>query len=667
MGFSFSGLSLVTAAPAELDTNVSVRQGEGGGLKGHDASFLNGKQAAGRKGDSSDSESDWNLALCACADTQTPQRKELPPQASPFSAVLTSAVGAPDSDSSSGGPDSLSIFASEELAVSNGAMDQRLTGLLGTLRGEAGAPALRNAREVLARLNFEGAAGGGTAEGNSPQASALLQSPETAPLPNSVADALKAIAPSRGVPAGEATAREVPSREDTTAVRKDVASSAAVSTSRDLVSSLTAAREQSDADAAISNGEGRAALENFAALPANGRGQAQTPVNGEMPAEMSSKRSQDSPAAVIGAAAGNPSTLERDLASIRKTSAEPNEKTAAGQQIEKRNSAGAKTQSLESTANAYVSAAPGTNSVTPETAATATAPTGVLRSNATALQQQQASGGMDVPAAATSEAQQAQPSEVAFQGELRLRGEGKAADTARANPQQGNLAGLTAAIRDAQSADSGASLRQQAEAKTTPQGLEGNRREVFRGSADLSGGGDSPLGQDHSGGSLDRGTQQTAPLQGAASSQTVSSLTPSAKPAAMPAAAHLDAIPETTTPETNQPARSLALKIQTEDRGAANVVLTDRGGQVHMTVRSSDPALAQSLRSDLGSLAGGLQQNGFDVKLWNPSSGSSTSDDSRADTLELSQDDTRGPRHRHSPDDAEQRDGRRGEWPEEID
>jgi hypothetical protein len=147
----------------------------------------------------------------------------------------------------------------------------------------------------------------------------------------------------------------------------------------------------------------------------------------------------------------------------------------------------------------------------------------------------------------------------------------------------------------------------------------------------------------------------------------VSSLTPSAKPAAMPAAAHLDAIPETTTPETNQPARSLALKIQTEDRGAANVVLTDRGGQVHMTVRSSDPALAQSLRSDLGSLAGGLQQNGFDVKLWNPSSGSSTSDDSRADTLELSQDDTRGPRHRHSPDDAEQRDGRRGEWPEEID
>jgi hypothetical protein len=162
---------------------------------------------------------------------------------------------------------------------------------------------------------------------------------------------------------------------------------------------------------------------------------------------------------------------------------------------------------------------------------------------------------------------------------------------------------------------------------------------------------------------------QPAPLsQAPGGSQPLSTATPAPKPVTIPAAAQLDGIAETPAPETNQPARSLSFKIQSEDRGAANVVLTDRGGQVHMTVRSSDPALAQSLRSDLGSLAGGLNQQGFDVKLWNPSSGSSTADDSSADTLEFSQDDMRGHnRQRHSPDDAQQRGQRRGEWPEEID
>jgi hypothetical protein len=86
-----------------------------------------------------------------------------------------------------------------------------------------------------------------------------------------------------------------------------------------------------------------------------------------------------------------------------------------------------------------------------------------------------------------------------------------------------------------------------------------------------------------------------------------------------------------------------------------------------MTVRSSDPALTQTLRSDLGSLAGGLQQHGFDVKVWNPSSGSSSGDNSRGDTLEFNQDDTRGPRQRHPNDDAEQRGRRPSDWPEEID
>jgi hypothetical protein len=85
-------------------------------------------------------------------------------------------------------------------------------------------------------------------------------------------------------------------------------------------------------------------------------------------------------------------------------------------------------------------------------------------------------------------------------------------------------------------------------------------------------------------------------------------------------------------------------------------------------VRSGDPALTNALRSDLGSLAGGLQQHGFDVKFWNRPSGSAMDGETRGNANEFSgQDDVRGhERHRHSPEDSGRRQ-RRGEWIEEFD
>jgi hypothetical protein len=142
----------------------------------------------------------------------------------------------------------------------------------------------------------------------------------------------------------------------------------------------------------------------------------------------------------------------------------------------------------------------------------------------------------------------------------------------------------------------------------------------------------------------------------------------SAKPSATPAAAQLDVVPPPASPETGQPARSVALRIPTGEGGAANVIVTDRAGQVHVTVRASDPALTQSLRSDLGSLASGLERQGFDVKVWNPSTGPSGDRETRAHSSELfGQDDARGQaRHRHSPDDAEHRNRRQSEWSDDI-
>jgi hypothetical protein len=141
----------------------------------------------------------------------------------------------------------------------------------------------------------------------------------------------------------------------------------------------------------------------------------------------------------------------------------------------------------------------------------------------------------------------------------------------------------------------------------------------------------------------------------------------SLKPAATLAAGQLEAVASPASPGASQPARSVALRIPNAEGGTASVVLTERAGQVQVTVRASDPALTQSLRSDLGSLAGSLEQHGFDVRVWNPS-GASADREARSDSSQLSgQDDTRGQaRQRHSPDDAEHRNRRQSQWSEDI-
>jgi hypothetical protein len=174
-------------------------------------------------------------------------------------------------------------------------------------------------------------------------------------------------------------------------------------------------------------------------------------------------------------------------------------------------------------------------------------------------------------------------------------------------------------------------------------------------------------------GNLDRGIRQTSQqahhAPGLIDSRPAPDGLRSLRPPTVPAAFQLDANFPAAPLEAMQPARSVALNLQSEQHGVANVTFTDRAGQVHVTVRSSDPSLAQSLRSDLGSLAGGLDQHGFEVKLWNPSPGASAEREARVASAELSNhDDARGgqTRHRHSPEDAERRDRRQQEWNENL-
>jgi hypothetical protein len=74
-----------------------------------------------------------------------------------------------------------------------------------------------------------------------------------------------------------------------------------------------------------------------------------------------------------------------------------------------------------------------------------------------------------------------------------------------------------------------------------------------------------------------------------------------------------------------QPARQISLKLTSEDATKVSVDVSERGGKVQIAVRSADPELAKTLRSDLGDLVGRLESKGFKTEAWVPTAARHTS------------------------------------------
>ena len=62
-------------------------------------------------------------------------------------------------------------------------------------------------------------------------------------------------------------------------------------------------------------------------------------------------------------------------------------------------------------------------------------------------------------------------------------------------------------------------------------------------------------------------------------------------------------------------AKEVAIRLQNESGETINVKLVDQGGQVQVTVRSSDPSAAASLREDLSSLTSSLEKVGWKSEI----------------------------------------------------
>jgi hypothetical protein len=79
-------------------------------------------------------------------------------------------------------------------------------------------------------------------------------------------------------------------------------------------------------------------------------------------------------------------------------------------------------------------------------------------------------------------------------------------------------------------------------------------------------------------------------------------------------------------PAQPQVVRQIALRIDGEGADSAQVRLTQRGSEVVVTVRGSDPAVNDSLRGNLSDLAAKLDGHGVSADVWRPASSSASSD-----------------------------------------
>jgi hypothetical protein len=83
-------------------------------------------------------------------------------------------------------------------------------------------------------------------------------------------------------------------------------------------------------------------------------------------------------------------------------------------------------------------------------------------------------------------------------------------------------------------------------------------------------------------------------------------------------------LPEEPLPDqtkTQPPIRSFAMEFTPDGAGDIKVRLSERAGDVHISLHGTDPSLAGRVREGVGDLVGSLAKAGYDAEAWTPGEG----------------------------------------------
>ncbi len=86
------------------------------------------------------------------------------------------------------------------------------------------------------------------------------------------------------------------------------------------------------------------------------------------------------------------------------------------------------------------------------------------------------------------------------------------------------------------------------------------------------------------------------------------------------------------TERPSESVRDISLKLTSQDQSSVQVRLSERAGELHVSVRTPDAGLTRGLREGLTDLVGRLEHSGYRTETWQPADHASTGQDQRRDS-----------------------------------
>ncbi|MCX6622992.1 MAG: hypothetical protein NTY38_18375 [Acidobacteria bacterium] len=117
-----------------------------------------------------------------------------------------------------------------------------------------------------------------------------------------------------------------------------------------------------------------------------------------------------------------------------------------------------------------------------------------------------------------------------------------------------------------------------------------------------------------------------------------------------------------------QKVQEISIRVQGQDQHNAEVRVQNRGGELHVAVRTPDARLTESLRSDLGELVSKLERSGMDARVWHPAMTPAASETAQTShqPFEGGREQSRGNQPQRQPRDRRRRNGQQQDFNKQI-